>query len=266
MLAGIRGTRRIEHHEEVPLTDHLEELRNRVMISLISLTVGFVLSFWQHERIIEFLNRPLPPDVPQPIVLDVAEPFMIALKVSVAGAVILCLPILIYQIYAYIMPAFDPDHDRRTWPYLSIASALFFVGLSFGYFLMLPAALNFLVNFDAELYNRQVGAATYYSFVVWILLGCGIMFQLPTGVFVLSSVGLMKASFMRKNRRFAIFFMAVVAAALPGGDVLSMMIALSALLVLYEVSIFVAVWVERKKGMQDGDLADGVDLDPVEDV
>ena len=235
------------------------------MISLIALTVGFVLSFWKHELIIEFLNRPLPSDVPQPMVLDVAEPFLIALKVSAAGAVILCLPILIYQIYAYIMPAFDPDNDRRTWPYLSIASALFFVGLAFGYFLMLPAALNFLVNFDSELYNRQVGAGTYYSFVVWILLGCGIMFQLPTGVFVLSTVGLMKARFMRKQRRIAIFLMSIVAAALPGGDVLSMMIALAALLALYEVSIFVALWVEKKKGRESAAVADG-DLDTAEDV
>ena len=97
MLAGIRKVKRVGHDEEVPLTDHLEELRNRVFISLLALAVGFILCFWQHELIIEFLNRPLPASVPEPIVLAVTEPFMIALKVSIAGAVILALPVLIYQ-------------------------------------------------------------------------------------------------------------------------------------------------------------------------
>lgn len=266
MLAGLRSTRRLAHDEEAPLTDHLEELRNRVIISLVALGVGFVLAFWQHTRIIEFMNNPLPANVPEPIVLNVAEPFMIALKVSAAAAVILCLPILIYQIYAYVMPAFDPDHDRKTWPYLAAASGLFFIGLAFGYFLMLPAALNFLINFDAELYNRQVQAGTYYSFVVFILLGCGLIFQLPTGIFVLSTAGLMTPQFMRKNRRFAIFIMAVVAAALPGGDVVSMMMALGALLGLYEVSIFVSAWVQKRQGTEPRDAEDGVMPEPVEDV
>ena len=264
MLAGLRSTKRLEHHEEVPITDHLEELRNRIIICVIALAVGFAVSFWQHTLIIEFLNRPLPANVPEPMVLDVAEPFMIALKVSLAGAVILVLPVLIYQLYSFVVPAFDPENTRRTWPYLSEASLLFFVGLAFGYFLMLPAALSFLVNYDADLYNRQVQAGTYYTFVTWILLGSGIIFQLPTGIFLLSTVGLISAKWMRKNRRYAIFVLAVIAAALPGGDPLSMMIALVALLVLYEISIFVAVFVERQKARnKDADVGD---LDPVEDM
>lgn len=264
MLAGIRRVKRVGHDEEVPLTDHLEELRNRVFISLLALAVGFVLCFWQHELIIEFLNRPLPASVPEPIVLNVTEPFMIALKVSIAGAVILTLPVLIYQLYAYVMPAFDPDHDRTTWPYLTAASLLFLVGLAFGYFLMLPAATNFLINFDADLYNRQVQAGDYYSFVIWILIGCGLIFQMPTGVFLLSAAGLMTPQWMRKNRRYAIFVMAVVSAALPGGDPLSMLIALAALLVLWEVSIFISGFVQRRRGEMEEMDPDG--LEPVEDV
>jgi len=264
MLSGLRDTRRVEHHEEVPLTHHLEELRNRVFISLIALAVGFVLCFWQHQRIIEFLNRPLPSNVPEPIVLGVTEPFMIALKVSVAGAVILTLPILIYQLYAYVMPAFDPDHDRSTWPYLTASSALFGVGLAFGYFAMLPAATNFLINFDADLYNRQVQAGDYYGFVVWILIGCGLMFQMPTGVFLLSAAGLMTPQWMRRNRRYAIFVMAIVAAALPGGDPLSMLIALAALLFLWEVSIYISAFVQRRRAADDE--LEVSDLEPVEDV
>ncbi len=274
MLAGLRSTKRIEHSEEVPITDHLEELRNRIIISLIALAVAFVVSFWQHQWIIRFLNSPLPADLPEPMVLNVAEPFMIALKVSAAGAVILTLPLLIYQIYAYVMPAFDPDHRRRTWPYLTGASLLFFVGLAFGYFLMLPAALSFLINYDAELYNRQIQAASYYTFVVWILLGSGIIFQLPSGTFLLSTVGLMKASWMRKNRRFAIFILAVISAALPGGDPVSMLMALAALLGLYEVSIYVALFVERGKARtaaeeeepdSDPDSEPGPESDPEPD-
>ena len=248
MLSGLRSTRRIEHQEQVHITDHLEELRNHIIISLLALGVGFGLCFWQHERIIEFLNRPLPAGIPAPMVLGVAEPFMISLKVAGAGAVILAIPVLIYQVYAFVMPAFDPDHDRRTWPYLTTASLLFFVGLAFGYFLVLPSALGFLVGYDSNLYNRQVQAGDYYGFVVTMLIACGLIFQLPTGVFVLTTVGLMRSTWMRKNRRYAIFILAVVAAALPGGDVISMMIIFGALLALYEVSIYVAIFVEKRKG------------------
>lgn len=250
MLSGLRSTRRVQHDEQVHITDHLEELRNRILISLITLAVGFGICFWQHERILDFLNRPLPSSVPDPIVLGVAEPFTISLKIAFAGAVILAIPVLIYQIYAFVMPAFDPDHDRRTWPYLSAASSLFFVGLAFGYFLVLPSALGFLIGYDAELYNRQVQAGDYYSFVVTILIACGLIFQLPTGVFVLSTVGLMRSGWMRRHRRYAIFGMSIVAAALPGGDVVSMLIIFAALLGLYEVSIYVALFVERRKGAE----------------
>ena len=250
MLSGLRSTRRVQHDEQVHITDHLEELRNRILISLITLAVGFGFCFWQHENILDFLNRPLPASVPDPIVLGVAEPFTISLKIAFAGAVILAIPVLIYQIYAFVMPAFDPDHDRRTWPYLSAASSLFFVGLAFGYFLVLPSALGFLIGYDAELYNRQVQAGDYYSFVVTILIACGLIFQLPTGVFVLSTVGLMRSGWMRRHRRYAIFGMSIVAAALPGGDVVSMLIIFAALLGLYEVSIYVALFVERRKGAE----------------
>ena len=250
MLSGLRSTRRVQHDEQVHITDHLEELRNRILISLITLAVGFGFCFWQHENILDFLNRPLPASVPDPIVLGVAEPFTISLKIAFAGAVILAIPVLIYQIYAFVMPAFDPDHDRRTWPYLSAPPSLFFVGLAFGYFLVLPSALGFLIGYDAELYNRQVQAGDYYSFVVTILIACGLIFQLPTGVFVLSTVGLMRSGWMRRHRRYAIFGMSIVAAALPGGDVVSMLIIFAALLGLYEVSIYVALFVERRKGAE----------------
>ncbi|MSO47115.1 MAG: twin-arginine translocase subunit TatC [Thermoleophilia bacterium] len=264
MLAGLRGTRRLEHQEEVPITDHLEELRNRIIISAIAVAIGFGFCFWKHELIIEFLNRPLPPELPVPIVLGVAEPFTIALKVALAGAIVLAIPILIYQLYAYVMPAFDPDHDRRTWPYLVGASGLFFIGLAFGYFAVLPPALSFLVGFDSELYNRQVDAGNYYGFVVQILIACGLIFQMPSGVFVLTTVGLMRSSWMRKNRRYAIFLLAVVAAALPSGDVVSMMIIFVALLGLYEISIMISAFVERNKG--EAEAAEAAEFDDAGDV
>jgi sec-independent protein translocase protein TatC len=268
MLAGLRGTRRIEHQEEVPITDHLEELRNRIIICIVALAVAFAVCFWKHELILEILNGPLPAQLPTPMVLGVAEPFTIALKVALAGAIVLVIPVLIYQLYAYVMPAFDPDHDRRTWPYLTGASLLFFAGLAFGYFAVLPPAMGFLVGYDSELYNRQIDAGNYYSFVVQILIACGLIFQMPSGVFVLTTVGLMRASWMRKNRRYAIFLLAIISAALPSGDVISMMIMFAALLALYEASIYVAVFVERRKA-EDPDseaTTDLVDVADVEDV
>lgn len=264
MLKQIRSTRRLDHTEEVPITDHLEELRNRVIISLSALAVGFILSFWQHNLLLEALNRQLPTFVPQPTTLEVTEPFFIALKVSFSGAVILAIPVLLYQLYAFIMPAFDPDHDRRTWPFIAAASSLFLVGVAFGYLLMLPAATNFLLGFDSELYNTEVQAGNFYSFAIWIMLGAGFIFELPIGVFLLASVGLMKAAWMRKNRRYAIFVMAVVSAALPGGDPFSMLFALGALLILYEVSIYVAQWVEKARNFDDE--LEEADLDAASDA
>jgi len=264
VLKALRRTRRLEHTEEVPITDHLEELRNRIVISLVALGVGFILSFWQHKVLLEALNRQLPANVPQPTTLEVTEPFFIALKISFSGAVILTIPVLLYQLYAFVMPAFDPDHDRRTWPFIAAASSLFLVGVAFGYLLMLPAATKFLLGFDAQLYNTEVQAGNFYSFAIWIMLGAGFIFELPIGVFLLASVGLMKAAWMRKNRRYAIFVMAVVSAALPGGDPFSMLFALGALLILYEASVYIAQWVERARAFEDE--LEEADLDAASDA
>jgi sec-independent protein translocase protein TatC len=252
LLAGSR-LRRLRHEEEVPVVEHLDELRTRLIISLSTVGVAFLLCLWQHEAIIEVLNRQLPANIQQPTTLDVTEPFRIALTVSLWSALLLALPVLFYQLYAFVIPAVDEDHERTLWPVLIFVPALFLAGAAFGYFAVVPAALNFLTGFDSELYNEQVRAGSYYPFVVQTMVALGCVFEMPAAILALTRVGVVSSQLLRANRKYAIFMLALVAAALPGGDPVTMMLILAPLLVLYELSVVLSRLVERRSEDTVGD-------------
>lgn len=238
--------KRLEHHEEVPLVDHLDELRNRMIVSILALAAAFAVAFWRHQDLIKLLERPLPKGH-KLAVFDVTEQFRIALQVSFWAAVLVALPVLFYQVYAFVIPAFKEDRERTTWPYLIVVCGLFLGGVVFAYYLVLPPATSFLLNFDSGLYEVNVKAGSYFSFASTLMLGMGIVFEEPAAVWLLSSLGVLSAQRLRRGRRYAIVIQATIAAALPGGDPLSMILALLPLLVLYEISIFVAAIADRRR-------------------
>lgn len=189
----------------------------------------------------------------KPVTLGISEPFTMTLAVAGMFALLLSMPILLYQLYAFIIPAFTPQERRVAVPLLSMIPVLFAAGVAFGYFLVLPAAVRFLQNFNTDQFNVLVQANTYYKFVATTLLACGLVFQLPVGILALTRMRVIDVKFLRKNRRYAIVACAVVAMALPGTDPVSMLIEMAPLVILFEISILLSAIFAPKDRDEEAD-------------
>src|SRR5918995_4192918 len=206
--------RRLGHGEEATLVEHLGELRARLLISLLALAVGFAFAFAFHGTLIEWLTRPLPDDR-KLVTFGVTEPFYTAVKVSLYGAFALAFPVLVYQLWSFLAPALAENTQRIVSVFVAFASALFAGGVAFGYAVVLPRAVEFLTTYDAALYDVQIRATYYYSFVSLALIGFGFMFELPIFVLALVRLQVVSAERLRRNRRLGIFLVLVVAVLLP---------------------------------------------------
>lgn len=236
----MRRVKPISHEDELSLVEHLEELRGRVIVSIAVFGVALALCFWQSQLLLELASRPLPSAHDQLITFGVTEPFTTTVTVSAYGAIVLAMPILLYQAYAYLLPAFSKQQQRAILPLLLLIPALFIAGILFGYFVVLPAATNFLLNFNDAQFNIQVRAREYYSFFAQTLLACGVVFQVPVGILAVTRLGIVRVEQLTGNRRYAYLGCAIVAAALPGVDPVSMLLETGPLILLYELSIALA--------------------------
>lgn len=235
----MRRVKPISHEDEISLVEHLDELRSRIIVSLVVFGVALALCFWQNHLLLELANAPLPADR-QLITFGITEPFTTTMTVAAYGAIILALPIILFQVYAYLLPAFSKREQRVILPLLLLIPALFIAGVLFGYFVVLPAATKFLLNFNADQFNIQVRAREYYGFFAQTLLACGLVFQVPVAILAVTRLGIVKVEQLTKNRRYAYLGCAVLAAALPGVDPVSMLLETAPLIVLYELSILLA--------------------------
>jgi sec-independent protein translocase protein TatC len=225
--------------EQMTLVEHLDELRNRIIASLAVLVVACGLCFWQNELLLEIANKPLPGDR-VPITFGVTEPFMTTLKISIYGGILIALPILLYQAYAFLLPALKPTEKRVALPFLLLVPVLFITGVVFSYFVVLPAATQFLLNFNDDQFNIQVRASEYYSFFVLTLVALGLLFQVPMGVIAVTRLGIVTPQQLSHNRRYVYLALAVLAMLLPGTDPVTMLIELAPLVVLFELSLLLA--------------------------
>ena len=242
--------------DRMSLVDHLDELRARLVVCLAVFGVALALCFWQNHLLLEIASAPLPAGHQKLITFGVTEPFTTTLTVSAYAAIILALPFVLYQLYAFLLPAFSKQQQRAIMPLLAMIPVLFIAGVAFGYFLVLPAAAKFLLNFNDSQFNVQVQAKQYYSFFAMTVLACGIVFQVPVGILSVTRLGIVKVEQLTKNRRYAYLVCAVVAAALPGVDPISMLLETAPLIVLYELSIVLAkvfgTPAERLEGQPQG--------------
>src|SRR5919204_817101 len=234
-----RRIRPVGHEDRLSLVDHLDELRTRIILSLFAFGVALALCFWQNHLILRIVNDPL--NGRKPLTLGVAEPFTTTFTLSAYAAILISLPVVLYQLYAFILPAFTPRERRVALPLMLMIPFLFIAGVVFGYYVVLPAALKFLLNFNSDQFNTQIRARDYYSFVSLSLVSIGVLFQVPVGVLALTRLGVVSPRQLRKNRRYAILAIAVLAALLPGVDPVSMLIEMLPLVLLYELSILLAV-------------------------
>jgi sec-independent protein translocase protein TatC len=236
----LRKQRPIGHEDRLTLVEHLDELRTRIVISVFAFVVAMGLCFWQNHQLLKIINDPLPKGT-KPITLSPTEPFTTTLTVSAYAALLIALPVILYQIYAFILPAFSPTEKKVALPLLLMVPVLFVAGAVFAYFVVVPAALTFLLNFNDHQFNTQIRARDYYSFVLLTLVAAGIVFQVPVGILGLTRLGILTPQKLKHNRRYAYLGCAVVAALLPGVDPVSMLIEMVPLVVLYELSILLSV-------------------------
>jgi sec-independent protein translocase protein TatC len=232
--------RAVSHEDRLTLVEHLDELRTRLVVCLVVLGVALGLCFWQNHLLLEIAAGPLPSDHKKLLTFGVTEAFTTTLTVSTYGALILAMPILLYQAYAYVLPAFSDRERRVIVPILLFVPILFLAGVAFAYFVVMPAAVKFLLGFNDTQFNVQVRARDYYSFFSTTMLGCGLVFQLPLAILAVTRLGIVKVEQLTHNRRYAYLVIAIIAAALPGVDPISMLIEMVPLLVLFELSILIA--------------------------
>src|SRR5262245_56006052 len=243
-----RLPRRLGHGEEATLVEHLEELRQRIFVCLGALVLGFVVTYVFHHQVLDWLNRPLPSHIKKPVTFGVAEPFLTVMKISFFGAVIIAAPIIFWQLWSFLAPALDIDTERKIRVFVLVAALLLGVGIVFGYFVTLPAAVHYLTNFDKEQFNIQLRAKDYYAFTTMVILAMGVVFELPIFVLALNRIGILSTRQLRRNRRLGYFIVVVVAVALPGIDPFTTVLEALPLVLLYEASIWLAIVFERRAG------------------
>jgi sec-independent protein translocase protein TatC len=240
-----RLPRRLEHGDRVTLVEHLDELRSRLIISLVAVGIGFVVAFAFQDRILEWLERPLP-EGKTLITFGVTEPFFTTIKVSFWVGLALALPVVLWQTWSFLAPAFQENSQRIVAVCVAIATTLFAAGLAFAYFIVLPRALHFLTTYNEEFFQIEVRANYYFSFVTLGLIGFALVFQLPIFVLALVRLGVLTSGSLRRNRRIGYVSVLLVAILLPTVDPVSLAFEVVPLLLLYELSIWASVLLEKR--------------------
>lgn len=238
--------RRVGRDERLSVVEHLDELRRRVIVSIVALLVAFAVAYGFHQQLLDILEWPLPERYKETglITLSPTEPFFTVLKVCFWAAILAALPIWLYQLYAFVIPAVQDQPRRRMLVIVAGASALFLGGVAFGFFVVLPVALQFLLDFGGDSFLTQVRAGEYFGFVTMLMLGAGLMFEVPVAMLALARIGVTTADFYVRHWRVAIVLIAALAAILPGGDPFSMLLLMIPQVLLY----LLGIWLARRFG------------------
>jgi len=308
------------------LVEHLDELRSRLIVSLLAFLVFFGLALWQSDRVLDAVNRPFkeatkntqeqgvlsktatfqrniadladqtrafaravaadedasaavkstaasvskaadrvaagvpPSDARQPVTLGVAEPFTATFRVAAYAALLLSLPIILWQLYAFILPAFSPRERQVALPLLLSVPFLFVAGATFAYFVVLPNAIKVLQSFNDDQFDILIQARDLYKFTILTCIALGGLFQVPIAILGLTRMEIITVKQLRQNRRYAVLVIAVVAMLLPGTDPVTLLLSMAPLLVLYEASILLAAFLDRRARRRAGEAPDEDDL------
>jgi sec-independent protein translocase protein TatC len=306
---------RIGHQDRLTVVGHLEELRGRLIVSLVALAVAFGICLWQNHTLLNVLNKPLAhqtqkqvraghgplgatytvqqgartvatqlrtvvralerpgsgvsaatrtslhavdprldgaiatlsrsPEGNKPVTLGIGEPFATTVGIALLFAFILALPVILYELYGFLLPAFDPEHQGVATSLTLTIPLLFIAGVTFGYFVVLPAAVRFLQNFNSDQFNVLVQASQYYHFAAITLLAMGLFFQVPVAILAATRSGIVTPRQLRRNRRYAVLVCAAVAALLPG-DAITLVLETVPLYLLFEASLLLATIMQRR--------------------
>lgn len=243
------------HSGEMPFFDHLEELRWRIIWSILALIGGTALGFFVAVRydLLGLLKRPLDPyiDGEQLLALSITDPFFITFKLALTLGFIIAAPIIVYQAWSFLAPALTKREKRAIVPALYLGAGLFALGVFVAYQYVLPMTAMFLAGFQTDSLKLAVTGGLYFGFVIKLLVAFGLIFELPVVVLILATLGLVTSRFLAAKRRFAIAIMAVTAALITPGDAITATVfMMGPLILLYEVSILLARLVERGRARQ----------------
>jgi len=240
----------IEDHK-MSLTDHLVELRKRLVRCVIILFIGFGACYYYKDFIFDIVTRPLVHVLPKNsylIYTGLTEAFFVYMKLAFFASLIITCPFIIYQIWKFISPALHSTEKKYVLPFVLFSTLLFISGVLFGYFIALPPAFEFFVSFNNKYLQSMISFSDYISLFVTFLLGFGLSFELPVFMFFLAKLGIVNSQMLSKQRKYALLVIFIVAAILtPSPDALSQVLMAIPLMFLYEVSIFITKFAGKKK-------------------
>jgi sec-independent protein translocase protein TatC len=230
----------------MPFLAHLDELRQRIIVAVIALGVGFIATFSFSERIITWLARPVEPV--KLVFLEPTEPFWVNMKVALIAGAFLVLPVLLYQIWAFIAPGLLPHERKFALPFVVLSTVMFFIGASFALKVIIPFAVKFLVSYKTQNLVPTLSVNRYVDFVLKFTLAFGLVFELPLALTLGTRLGLVTPQFLSKNRKYAMLLCFVAAAILtPTPDAFNQLLMAGPLILLYEAGIVCSRVFGRRK-------------------
>lgn len=253
--------------DKMPFLAHLEELRKRLIVSLIAIGVGFSVSFYFSEQIMGILKRiltttfgiqksypyvvVLSKSPPELIFVAPAEAFWAHIKIGFLSGLLLATPFLLFEVWRFVSPGLLQRERRYALPFVVLGTTFFFFGLAFCYFVVLPFAMNFLLTYKTEHLTPMLSIGLFIDFTVKFLLAFGLIFQLPLLISLAARLGLVTSQFLSRNRKYAILLSFVIAAILtPTPDVFNQALMAGPLCLLYEVGIVAARLIEKARRSQ----------------
>ena len=239
----------------MPLTAHLEELRKRLMRSLIAVFIGFGICYNFKEWLFDILTRPLVASLPKNsymIYTSLPEAFFNYLKISFFAGIVISSPYILYQIWKFIAPGLYSSEKKHVIPFVLASTVLFVGGVLFGYFVALPPSFKFFLEFSTDFLKPMLTLKEYLSLSLKLLLAFGIVFEIPVFIFSLAKIGVVNSGMLVKQRKYAILLIFIAAALLtPSPDAFSQTLMAIPMIILYEIGIFVAKWAEKRKSKKE---------------
>ena len=241
---------------EMGFLDHLEEFRWRIIKSIVAIVIGAIISFIFIDKIMELLVAPTLKISDQFTlqVLKVQGMFMVKWGLAFVGGFVLGLPIITYQLWRFVAPGLYGTEVRYILPIIIFTYVAFLCGILFAYFILIPFSLKFFTSMGYGEVQNNISINYYFSFITWLMMGAGIIFEMPIVSFILSSVGILTPKFLRKYRRHAIIAIMILSAFITPPDPISMIIMTFPLMILYEISILVSAGVNRAMSKNEAEL------------
>lgn len=250
-----KDSQKMHEDDKAPFTEHLEELRKRLITCFIAVGVGFVLTYAFKEELYKILLGPLPDlltsDRDSMVFTHLTEPFFTYLKVAGLSGIMLAAPVIFYQFWMFVAPGLYAQERKLLLPVVCLSSFFFIGGALFGYFVVFPLGFKFFLGFTTETIRPMLSMKEYLSFSAKLLLAFGIAFELPLVLTFLARLGIVSVDFLKKNRKYAILLFFVVGAILTPPDVISQVMMAIPLMLLYELSIWGAKIFGKKASKED---------------